>query len=655
MVSSTGKDVNQMGDFQYCVTQKEFEYITITLRAGFFPAARIGICNPKKWSNLNDMRSIMDLVKNAIPSELQDTKLKLPSTIKWGENIPIQGGFLSESNGLDVSLEVVSELNAKKAGPGTWIFLAVTLTMVGFGILGIAVQYTKLGDINNVSQEEKTLIEKRKNKIAMFFYCFNPILNLNKLFTVKEGGDESLAVLNGVRVLSILWVALGHAFSFFSFGPVHNYQLAETTVLKSHTSGMIAGGLYAVDTFFFLAGFLTWYLVTIKAYARKGNINWVLVYFHRYYRLIFPIVFITFFAMYGYSFFADGPLYRDVANIMIDPCEKYWWTNFLFINNFHPFDNGKECIGWVWYLANDFQFFLMTPPIIYAFCKNRRIGYMIWLFLIIASMIVNGTLTAIYDVSVLWGDAKNDFKTGNWMYGKPWSRMGAYFVGAIFGFGFFEHSCKQKFPELAGTLMDSIYVRVKHSRSISIAMCVVGIGITALYVFPLRSYMIEWNQGVNWWSTTVSVLYNMTVRQFFTFGLGLILMPTFVGRLRIIKSFLGSEPFAIMARLNYMVYMLHCLVIFWYITDLRQSIYANELNLWFYSFGVFIVSFLLAIPFTLLYEAPFLNIEKYLLFPAPQRNKEIREKGPVNNSKDTRYFPLIEDNNTKESDRTDKE
>lgn len=39
-------------------------------------------------------------------------------------------------------------------------------------------------------------------------------------------------------------------------------------------------------------------------------------------------------------------------------CEKYWWRNILYINNWYPLQ--EFCMIWSWYLANDMQFYLMA-------------------------------------------------------------------------------------------------------------------------------------------------------------------------------------------------------------------------------------------------------------------------------------------------------
>jgi peptidoglycan/LPS O-acetylase OafA/YrhL len=131
-------------------------------------------------------------------------------------------------------------------------------------------------------------------------------------------------------------------------------------------------------------------------------------------------------------------------------------------------------------------------------------------------------------------------------------------------------------------------------------------------------------------------------------------MPTFVGRLRVIKNLLSSEIFAVLARLNYMVYMIHCLVLFWYLNDMRQANYVNSLNQWFFSISTTVISFIFAVPFTLLCEVPFMNIEKYVLFPSKPRPKRGSIKAVDNeagegNMKVKKYYALSEEGETMDS------
>ena len=68
-----------------------------------------------------------------------------------------------------------------------------------------------------------------------------------------------------------------------------------------------------------------------------------------------------------YTKIGDGPLWVEngVVNSMKFNCEKSWWTNILFMTNFVNIDTG--CINWTWYLANDMQFFLVLPFLVFLF------------------------------------------------------------------------------------------------------------------------------------------------------------------------------------------------------------------------------------------------------------------------------------------------
>lgn len=191
--------------------------------------------------------------------------------------------------------------NTESPNAGFWITMTIVFIIVMFWIIGIVVQFTTLGDIEGD--------QNNKSKFALFFYSFNPIVNFQKLFTVRAGGEQRLNVLNGVRVLSICWVIAGHTFGFMAMTPILNSPTMQNIYSKTLFS-VIPGGMYAVDSFFYLSGFLSCYLLTTKMYPKKGKISVPLLYFHRYYRLIFPIVFCTLIMMYIMKYAGDGPVYK---------------------------------------------------------------------------------------------------------------------------------------------------------------------------------------------------------------------------------------------------------------------------------------------------------------------------------------------------------
>ena len=47
----------------------------------------------------------------------------------------------------------------------------------------------------------------------------------------------------------------------------------------------------------------------------------------------------------------------------------------------------------------------------------------------------------------------------------------------------------------------------------------------------------------------------------------------------------------------------------------RESIYYNKNTIFFSFFAATMITMILALPFSLMFEVPFMNIEKFLLFP----------------------------------------
>lgn len=192
---------------------------------------------------------------------------------------------------------------------GSVMMMLVICTIFLLWIAGMVVAYTNVGNKSPGLDEEK--VEHKKSKWALLLYSFNPFSNLNKILTVKTNGDKTLEVLNGVRVFSMCWVIIGHAFFFSLVVPFTNVQTI-SSVISPFKTGIIAGGTYAVDVFFWLSGFLTFYIITTKLYAKKeisGIGGFIMLYVHRYIRLVIPLAFVQFFMMTLLAYFGDGPLY----------------------------------------------------------------------------------------------------------------------------------------------------------------------------------------------------------------------------------------------------------------------------------------------------------------------------------------------------------
>ena len=148
------------------------------------------------------------------------------------------------------------------------------------------------------------------------------------------------------------WVILGHVWANrIQVPPIVNLNDITDTFKHSRTA-IVYGAFYSVDVFFWMGGLLMAYLFIKELVDRKGRMNWGLVYFHRFWRIlpVFMFVFFGYWALMKYC--GDGPLWWKI-DIPTEDCKEYWWTYPTFVSNFVPDWKGNGCMGWGWYLAND--------------------------------------------------------------------------------------------------------------------------------------------------------------------------------------------------------------------------------------------------------------------------------------------------------------
>ena len=114
----------------------------------------------------------------------------------------------------------------------------------------------------------------------------------------------------------------------------------------------------SVDTFFFFSGFLAFYsmLTSVVAFPSKNSTSWdtpskavlnslkytYAVVVHRYMRLTPMYFFILMVYMHVWPAIGNGPNWKDSTDMTF--CNKWWWTNILYISTSTPANSGS-CIA----------------------------------------------------------------------------------------------------------------------------------------------------------------------------------------------------------------------------------------------------------------------------------------------------------------------
>jgi peptidoglycan/LPS O-acetylase OafA/YrhL len=102
----------------------------------------------------------------------------------------------------------------------------------------------------------------------------------------------------------------------------------------------------------------------------------------------------------------------------------------------------------------------------------------------------------------------------------------------------------------------------------------------------------------------------------------MIISPVFAGKGRLIRYLLGGYFWVPLARLTFSTYLIHLLIFEYYMFTERTTFYISAMNVMHLYFATLFFAFSMAVPFTLLSEIPFMNIEKFLLFPQKPRKIE---------------------------------
>lgn len=161
--------------------------------------------------------------------------------------------------------------------------------------------------------------------------------------------------------------------------------------------------------------------------------KFIMVYIHRYLRLTPLYAFVLFLTWSMQPYVGpDGPLWYKANDINAD-CKDYWWSNLLYINNFVPDYKGSYCIGVAWYLANDMQFFLISPIILYAYHRLRISGWLNITLLALLGILVPGLIANYFDLKVVTFAASNKSNWFQYYYIKPYCRVSPYALGLAVG------------------------------------------------------------------------------------------------------------------------------------------------------------------------------------------------------------------------------
>ena len=159
------------------------------------------------------------------------------------------------------------------------------------------------------------------------------------------------------------------------------------------------------------------------------------------------------FAMFFMPMIGAGPIWPTYATVMA-PCNTYWWTVLLQINNLYPKNYDEKCMPWAWFLPALTQLSLVLPLVLFIYKKmmpNRNAIRLIFGFMIFAATAVcffttyysnlGGLPFAIYPLQPNDPNQLNglSFDYMNNVYMKPYFHLNTYLIGIVFALIYMRH------------------------------------------------------------------------------------------------------------------------------------------------------------------------------------------------------------------------
>ncbi|CAO4378715.1 unnamed protein product [Caenorhabditis nigoni] len=438
---------------------------------------------------------------------------------------------------------------------------------------------------------------KEKNQLLKILLTFSLWTNAELLMSVKEQKPGFIKSLDCIRLLSMCWVVTGHSFLYYiladTVDPLLNFP-------KHFWNHLLLNAFVSVDTFFVLSGIVVAYLFFKMKPNRKlvsNPVTWILFYVHRYLRLTPPVMlFIGFFTVYAP--YIQGPFSASELNGMypqIQGCQKFWWQNLLYINNFDKSDSTQDssCYGITWYLAVDTQLYLVAPILLVALYFSFAAGTALIVAGCVGSIITTYILFGIYDVpaDIIGNGDQNSFF--DIAYSKPWIRCPPYLIGLLTGY-------------LLATYGNR---KIRLNWVLAVAGWITAFIIAGFCLFATYDY----DKGAHWSTFTRATFYN-----FHRVGWGVFICwvvgANHMGWGGPINNFMSHPIWQPFGRLSYCAYIVHWMVLFYYLNVGGTLHYSSAWEVFLYvAIPATLLSYVLAFFWSCLFEVPILKLEKMLI------------------------------------------
>ncbi|KAJ8983899.1 hypothetical protein NQ317_006703 [Molorchus minor] len=445
-----------------------------------------------------------------------------------------------------------------------------------------------------IKQDEEKHKKKNNGILLRILLSFSAINNGNTILSVDKVSIQSIKCIHGLRFFSICWIIVVHTYlEVFAVSDNKNLRILTERGFMYQT---ISNATFSVDTFFFISGFLVT-LTYFRAEAKKNKAEksntcqtvrtcsqkFVVMLIYRFFRLTPSYLFVLGINEMVIKYIQNDSVFSAALFDHVT-CDKFWWRNALYINNFFP--QHEFCMLWSWYVANDTQFYVIAAVMLLIAVRGSR--HVKFVAVSIGVLLLASWITT-FIIAMKWdyvARVEEPFALFDQLYDKPWLRIGSYLIGIMVGYMLFRVDCEIS--------MSPIVVAVGWTVSLScLASLVYGLGREGLTV-PISAVYAAlghtaWGLSIAWVTVACCTGYGGPI-----------------------NAFLSCKLFLPFSRLTYCAYLVHPVIMCITSFALDGSLHLHNYMALVIFCGNATISFLVAFVISVAFEAPVVKLLKII-------------------------------------------
>ncbi|XP_057655919.1 nose resistant to fluoxetine protein 6-like [Diorhabda carinulata] len=569
----------QLGDFDECIRIHSKKYNII----GKYCLGKISIDNPNIYNNseFEQNQLFLNTLIGKASAGLQAKKsiwaTCLPSNCTENDVIKIMS--LTETSGINISNVVCQTIHEVYPELDRDAIIGISVFSLLFGL-------TIISTLTDVY-----FVYIRKEKLKPIYESFSIYTNGKSLFSIPNR-SENLSCLDGMRVLSILWILWYHVtYASMSIPLTNNIDIVN--FIDSTYSMLFLHGDIATDTFLLIGGTLvTHSFFRREKFQKMRKFDLFKHYLHRYIRLTPLLTLVVLFDTTLIRYLSSGPIWDTINEILVKPCKTHWWETLLHIQN--KMNHGSMCVSHSWYVDVDMQLYILSPFIFWLLKFNKKLGISALILATFASITLGFYRGYIREMCAQPDDDKErsyySYFTG--YYVQTETRAATWLLGTILGY-FLAHNK---------------YTDVKIPKKYTIFLWVTTIIIVTMCVFG--GYDLYRCKNSN---RVVNALYIALNRPVFTMAIIWIIWACATNHAGAINLFLSHPVFQFLNKCTYSFYLIHMSYLYIAFASIKTAMYFGLYYITFWYCQILLATFGLSIICILLIEIPFAKLEKIMI------------------------------------------